>query len=235
VLQAVVPLIAILLSLALLARRARRRERTAAARMLAMIAAAVGVPLAIALLDPGRDYLLARNLLPALVPLLVTVAVAATLERAPRRGAALAGVLVAYSLGFCVWASFSSGLQRPDWKAVASGLGEPQAPRALVTWTLGEASLRYYLPNGAFQAFPQEGFRWLVHEVDFISQGPAPPVPRRILGPGFRQVSYEQAGSLYIRRYAVPGYGLRPLRLRAVRSADLGFRNDGVLLDGIGP
>jgi mannosyltransferase len=235
VLQAAVPLVAIALALLLLASRAGGAERRASARMLSIVAAAAGLPLAIALLDPGRDYVLARNLLPALVPLLVTVAIAGTLERARRRGAALVGLLVAYSLGFSIWAGVSPALQRPDWRGVAAKLGEAEAPRALVTWVLGEASLRYYLPGGPFQVRPSEGFDWFVHEVDFISEGPAPAVPRRLLGPGFRQIAYQQAGRLHIRRYAVPGSGLSRLRLGVVRDADLGFHSNGVLLDGIGP
>jgi 4-amino-4-deoxy-L-arabinose transferase-like glycosyltransferase len=235
VLPAALPLLAILTSLILLVTRGQRRERRAAGRVLAIGAAAVGMPLALAMLDPGRDYVLARNLVPALVPLLVAVAVAGTLDRAPRRGAVLVSVLAAYSLGFCVWAGFSPGLQRPDWRAVAAKLGEPTAPRAMVSWTLGEASLRYYLSTGSFQVQPSDGFDWLVHEVDFVSEGPAPPVPERLLGPRFHQVAYQRAGSLYVRRYALPGTDLAHLRLRTVRGADLGFRSNGVLLDGIGP
>ena len=105
----------------------------------------------------------------------------------------------------------------------------------MVTWTLGEASLRYYLSTGSFQVQPSEGFDWWVGEVDFISDGPAPPPPARLLGPGFREVGYEQVGRLYVRRYALPGPDLAPLRLRTIRDAELNFRTNGVLLDGIGP
>jgi uncharacterized membrane protein len=215
--------------------RAERRERLGVTRMLAIVAATVAIPLALAVSAPSKDFVLARNLLPALVPLLAAVAVAVTMPSARRLGAVLGGALAAYSFAFCVWASVSPGLQRPDWDAVAARLGEPTAPRAMVTWTLGEASLRYYLSTGSFQAFPSEGFRWLVHEVDFISDGPAPPVPARLLGPRFRQVAYERVGRLYVRRYAVPGPDLAPLRLKRVRDAELNFRSNGVLLDGIGP
>jgi hypothetical protein len=144
-------------------------------------------------------------------------------------------LLVAYSLGFSIWASASPALQRPDWRGVAAKLGEPESPRAMVTWTLGEASLRYYLSTGSFQVSPADGLDWLVGEVDFISDGPVAPAGARLLGPGFHQVSYEQVGRLYIRRYAVSGEALAPLHLRANRAADLGFRTNGVLLDGIGP
>lgn len=229
------PLALIAIALGLLIVRGERRDRRGAGVALALGAVTVAAPLAIALLSPDKDYVLARNLLPALVPLLVAVAIAATMRRARRRGALLGALLVAYSLGFSIWAGISPALQRPDWSAVAAKLGEPASPRALVTWTLGEASLRYYLSNGAFQAFPSEGFGWTVGEVDFISDGPAPPVPAELLGPGFRMTSYDQEGRLYIRRYTVAGPGLVPLRLRAIREADLGFRSNGVLLDGIGP
>jgi len=150
-------------------------------------------------------------------------------------GAVLATVLVAYSLGFCVLASLSSRFQRPDWDAVAARLGEPDAPRAVVSWTLGHAALRYYLSTGSFQAEPTDGFTWFVHEVDFVSNGPAPPVPARLIGPRFRQVGYERVGGLRLRRYALPGPDVARLRLRGVRDAQLGFGSNGVLVDGIGP
>jgi mannosyltransferase len=235
VLPAVVPLLACLAALLLLCLRGERPERLAAGRMLALAAATVLVPLALALVAAGKDYVIARNLLPALVPLLVAVAIGTTLRGARRGGALIVAVLVLYSLGFCVWASTSPALQRPDWDAVAARLGEPRAPRAMVTWTLGAASLRYYLSTGSFQVQPSDGFSWAVHEVDFVSDGPAPPVPTRLLGPRFRQAGYEQVGRLYIRRYALPGPDLARLRLGAVRDARLGFRSNGVLLDGIGP
>ncbi len=235
ILPAVVPLLAMLAALALVAFRAERDEHSAAGRMLAIAAATVAAPVALAVLAPGKDYVLARNLLPALVPLLAAVAIGATLRRARRAGLLAAAVLVVYSLGFSIWASASPSLQRPDWRAVAARLGEPSAPRATITWTLGEASLRYYLSTGSFQVQPSDGFSWDVHEIDFVSQGPAPPVPRRLLGPGFRQVGYGPAGSLWVRRYALLDPELAHLRLGVIRSADLGFRSNGVLLDGIGP
>jgi mannosyltransferase len=229
------PVALILAALALLPWRGDQRERRGAGLMLAIVAAGVAIPLALALLAPDKDYVLARNLLPALVPLLVAVAIGVTLSAARRWGAFLGVALVAYSLGFSIWASASPGLQRPDWDAVAAKLGEPSAPRAMVTWTLGEASLRYYLSTGSFQVLPSDGYNWLVGEVDFISDGPAPPLTARRLLPGFRQVGYERAGRLYIRSYETPGPGLAPLLMRRVRDVELHFRSNGILLDGIGP
>jgi mannosyltransferase len=234
-LLALVPCLLALAALGLVLFRGDGRDRRAVAILLGLGAVTVAVPVALGILDPAKDYVLARNLMPALVPLLVALAVGFTLRRARRAGAILGAALVAYSLGFSVWASLSPALQRPDWDAVAAALGEPSRPRAVVTWTLGEASLRYYLSTGSFQVQPSDGFDWLVGEVDFVSDGPAPPPPQRLLGPDFRPVGYQRVGRLYVRRYALPGPGLVPLRLGIVRDAELGFRTNGVLLDGIGP
>jgi mannosyltransferase len=222
-------------ALALIAFRGDRGERRAAALPLSLAAAAIGIPLLLALASPGKDFVLARNLLPALVPLLIAVAIGLALPAARRAGTAIAAVLLAYSLVFCVWASFSPDLQRPDWDTVAATIGEPRAPRATVTWVLGEAPLRYYLSTGAIQVTAADGYDWLVHEVDFVSDGKAPPPPAGLLGPGFRETSREDAGRLFVRHYELPGPGLAPLRLRELRQADLNFRNVGVLLDGVGP
>ncbi len=231
---ALVPLALALAALALLPLRANREERRAAALPLTLALAAIATPILLAVVPGGKDFVLARNVLPALVPLLLAVAIAVTLPAARRLGAAVAAALLAYSLGFCIWASFSPDLQRPDWDAVAAELGEPAAPRATVTWVLGEASLRYYLSTGAFQATPAEGYDWLVHEIDFVSDGEVPP-PARLLGPGFRETSSASVGRLFVRHFELPGPGLAPLQLRRLRGAELNFRNTGVLLDGVGP
>lgn len=232
---ALLPLVLVLAAFALLWARGSREEKRAAGVPLAVAGLTVGIPLLIAIVSASRDFVLARNLLPALVPLLLTVAVALTVERARRLGTVLAALLVAYLLAFSVWVNFDDSLQRPDWNAVADHLGEPDGPRATVTWVLGEAPLRYYLSTGAIQLKAAEGYDWLVREVTFVSEGPAPPPPRRLLGPGFREVAYEDTGRLFVRRYRLPGPELAPLRLRALRGAHLGWRNNGVLLDGVGP
>jgi len=241
---ALMPLALVCMAFVLLLARGAREERRAAFVPFAVGAASLGIPLLLAIGSTSKDFVFARNLLPALVPLLVVVAIGLTAARARRLGAVIAVVLVAYSLVFSVWVNFDEELQRPDWQAVADHLGEPDGPRATVTWVIGEAPLRYYLTHGATQGKPSEGaiqlkaaegYDWLVGEINFVSDGPAPPPPRRLLGPGFREVAYEDAGRLFIRRYQLPGVGLAPLRLRELRKASLHWRNNGVLLDGVGP
>ncbi len=231
---AYLPLALATASFALLALRGTREEKRAAAVPLAVAAVTIGVPLLLAVLSATKDYFLARNLLPALVPMLLLVAIGSTASRARRLGAVLAAGLVAYSLAFCVWVGFDEELQRPDWRRVAERLREPQGPRATVLWTLGEAPLRYYLANGAVQVKPSEPYDWLVREIAFVSDGQAPP-PRRLLPPGFREVGREDLGRLFLRRYRLDAAGLAPLPLRAVRKAPLNWRTNGILLDGVGP
>jgi 4-amino-4-deoxy-L-arabinose transferase-like glycosyltransferase len=232
---AFVPLGLCFAAFAVLAARADRDERRAAALPLIVATFALGIPVALALLSSSKDYVLARNVLPALIPLLIVVAIATTLPSARRLGTAIGAALLAYSLGFCIWVSFSPDFQRPNWDAVAARLGEPTEPRATVTWTLGEASLRHYLASGAMQVRAADGYPWLVGGIVAVSEGHAPPLSRKLLGPGFREVGHEEAGALFIRRYQVPGRRLEPLRLRQLRHAQLHFRNVGVLLDGVGP
>jgi hypothetical protein len=232
---ALLPLALVVAAVVLLLARAGRDERRAAAIPLAVAAAAIGVPLLLAIFSTSKDYVLTRNLTPALVPLLLVVAVGLTLVRARRAGTAIAALLLTYSFAFCIWASASPDLHRPDWEAVADRLGEPDGPRATVTWVIGEAPLRYYLSTGAIQLKASEGYDWLVREVNFVSLGSAPPPPQHLIGGRFRQVAYEEVGEFTIRRYRVPGPGLAPLRLRTVRHAETNFRNNGVLLDGVGP
>jgi mannosyltransferase len=232
---AALPLALALLAFALLALRADRETRRAVAIPLGVGVVAVGVPVALALLSASKDFVIARNVIPALVPLLVAIAIALTMPEARRLGALIAGGLLAYSLAFCIWASASPDLQRPDWHAVADRLGESTAPRATVTWTLGEAPLRFYLSSGAIQLKASEGYEWLVREVSFVSEGEVPPPPPRLLGAGFREAGREHAGRLFIRRYRTAGSKLEPLRLRTLKDARLNWRTNGVLLDGVGP
>jgi len=232
---AFLPLALVAAAFALLALRGERREKRVATVPLAVAALTIAVPLLLALGSVSKDFVLARNLLPALVPLLLLIAIGFTLRRARRLGAVLAALLVAYSLVFSIWVNFDEELQRPDWQAVAEHLGKPESPRATVLWVLGEAPLRYYLSTGAIQVKAVEKYGWLVREIDFVSDGRVPPPPRRLAGSSFREVSSEEVGRLFIRRFQLDRPGLARLPLRRIREAPLQWRNNGILLDGIGP
>ena len=115
-------------------------------------------------------------------------------------------------------------LQRPNWNAVAGRLGEPHAPRATVTWTIGEAPLRYYLSTEAIQV-PATSKATTGSSMKSTSspRETSPPPGPNVLGSAFREVGSEKAGSLLIRRYAVPGRGLAPVHLSMLRRVPLEF------------
>ena len=194
------------------------------------------VPVVIGLLDSSKDYVLARNLLPALVPLLVAAGGRLhPAQRPPRRRGARrpAGRLLARLLDLgqrlAGAAATRTGTRSPPRSANRPCRGR-WSPGSLARPRCATTSR----PDRS-RSSPPTASSWWVGEVDFISDGPAPPPPARLLGPGFRQVGYERVGRLYVRRFATPGPDLKPLRLRTIRNAQLGFRTNGVLLDGIGP
>jgi len=227
---ALVPALLALAALALLALRGSRRQRTTGAVVASLALVTLLVPLALAL--AGKDFVIDRNLLPALVPILVLIAMGVTAGRAGRLGSAVGVALVLYGFGFVVWTDFDTSLQRPDWRGVAARLGEPQRPRAMVTWILGAAPLRYYLSTGSFQVEP-EGERWFVGEVDLITDGPAPPGRPPGIGPAFDRTAATRFGRFEITRYSAPA--LAHIRVRELKDAPTGFPHSRVLMDGIGP
>jgi hypothetical protein len=92
----------------------RRSDRALAA----LAAFAVGVPVAMALL--GADYLITRNLIAAMVPLVVLAAVAASRTR---YGPALIAGLCAVGVVAFAGVEGNAFYQRDDWRAVAAALG----------------------------------------------------------------------------------------------------------------
>lgn len=228
-LLALVPFLLAGAGFVLLALRGERDERRWVSLLLGIAAVTLVVPIALAL--AGKDYVLDRNLIPALVPLLGALAIAVTIRRGRRAGAVLCSAIVAYSLGFWVATGFTSSLQKPPYRSVAIELGEPDAPRAIVTWLLGTGTLKHYLGTHAAQAVP-EGQTWFVHEIAVVSQGVELPRDWR-LAPGFHRTEVDGVGRLRITRYTTDG--LLHLPVRALQKADIGFRRNRVLLDGIGP
>jgi hypothetical protein len=140
--------------------------------MLIVAAAGVLLPLALAVL--GADYLAPRNLLAAMVPVSVLLAIVIVARRTGAIGMALAGVVASGFLILTLDVDLSPRLQRGDWRGVAELLRADSAPaggsaRAIVTVELGAAPLEYYLPPLANLA---QGRRVRVSEV--VETGYAP-------------------------------------------------------------
>lgn len=133
------------------------------ATLIALSIAACGVLLPIVLAVFGADYLAPRNLVGAMIPLSVLIAVLlaaadsdpSAVQGAPagtaasallRPGAALAATVVAAFAIVSVDVDLSPRLQRGNWRGVAHALGAAVGARAITTVELGAAPLEYYLP-----------------------------------------------------------------------------------------
>ena len=136
----------ILAGLALGVQRAQGPHRARAALAPVLIAATgILVPLALALL--GADYLAPRNLLAAMVPLTLAVAVLLTVPPVGRAALLLVAASLAGFLAVSIDVNLSPRLQRGNWRGVAHALRRGSAARALTTVELGAAPLEYYLPG----------------------------------------------------------------------------------------
>lgn len=228
--HALVPLALFAAAVALLLWRGGEREKRGAAVALAVGAGSVVLALLFAAV--GQDFVLARNLLPALIPLAMVGAAGIAAPRSGRLGIAVGAALVVYSLAFCVYADFRPALQREDWRSVATEIGPPRGrPRAIVVWEQGGEPLAFYIGRGERQV---KWKRWRhgpipVAEVDVVSGRPPPPL-HRTLPRSFRQVGRVTMGRMTLVRYRAP----RPLALRWGQLIHnfTGYANNVVLLDG---
>jgi mannosyltransferase len=222
---ALLPVVLVGVALLLLALRGSGRERRGA---LPPLAVGLGVALLAALAAfAGKDYVVERNLLPALVPLAVVVAIGFSNARAKRVGIACATLLCAYWLGYAVVVARTANLQRPDFRDLAHRLGPPLRPRAIVGWKLAADPIRFYLHDHAERVYSGET---PLREIDVVSkpvaEGFRADVPRE-----FRPVERVRLDRLTLTRFVarrtheVPYYRLRNLRT--------GFGSNGVVVDGL--
>jgi 4-amino-4-deoxy-L-arabinose transferase-like glycosyltransferase len=98
--------------------------------MTVVTVAALGVPLVFAIV--GEDYLVTRNVLAGLVPLLVLIATGAAAIRPPVLGAAVTAVLAASGTTAAVGVALDDGSQREDWRDAVHALGRVPAGHAVV-------------------------------------------------------------------------------------------------------
>ena len=174
----------------------------------------------------GKDYVVERNLLPALVPLAAVVALGLGAGRARFAGVLLAVALCAYWLAFDVYVTQTPNLQRPDYRGVASALGPARVPRAIVSWRLAGDPLRWYLDDGALRWF---GGGEAVREVDLVGK-PIVAEHAANLPPEFRPAGVVRMDRLTIARYVSP----RPVQLwkHELDALKTGYGTDTIVLDG---
>ena len=222
---ALVPSILIGLALVLLALRADDRQQRRAWIGFSLGLGTVGLATLAALL--GKDYVVERNLLPALVPLGAAVAIGFAAAGARRIGVLLAVALCAYWLTFDVHVTGTPNLQRPDFRTVTEELGPPrEGRRAVVSWKLAADPIRYYLHDGALRMY--SGPEW-IHEVDLLTKpltaGQPVNLPR-----SFHSVERLRLDRLTLTRYV----SKRPMRIwfHTLDALPTGFGTDAVVLDG---
>ena len=166
-------------------------ESRRGASVLALLAAALVVP-PIALALAGLDLMGVRNVVPALVPVLVLIAAAGLATRVGT--VALAG-LVVLGVAVVIKVDTDARLQRTDWRGATRALGAAPKPRAVVARTGVDAGpLSVYLPGvRAFGSEPpatdEIALIGLAAESTFSGGTPEPPRPPTPIKapPGFRE------------------------------------------------
>jgi mannosyltransferase len=219
-----VPLIAVGAALLLLALRGDWHEQRGAGVALGLGLGVVALTGLAALV--GKDYVIERNLLPALLPLAGVVAIGCSLAGARRLGAAIAIVLCAYWLAFDVYVTQTPNMQRPDLRTLSRAIGPAQVPRAVVSWKLAADPIRWYLPGQVPRMY---GGRERVREVDVVSKPVAAHRPVS-LSPSFREVERLRLDRLTLTRYV----SKKPMELSFPQLATLhtGFGVNAVVLNG---
>lgn len=164
VLAGVLAVAAVALLLAVGSRKESRAIRPAAATGLAALA----FPLLLAL--GGLDYVLARNVLVAWVPLSIVVAAGLAARRAGVAGVVLAGAIVVLGTAVVVASASSPKFDAEDWRGAARALGPPPpGGRAIAIWPdAGATPFLVYRP--AARALTDEGA--LVTELVVAAFGP---------------------------------------------------------------
>jgi mannosyltransferase len=220
---ALLPVVLVAVSLVLVAARGSRRERRGGTLALALGLGVLALTAVAALI--GKDYVVERNLLPALVPLLAVVAIGFA-AGARRLGALLAVALCAYWLAFAVHVTQTPNLQRPDFRTVTDALGPPGGRRAIITWKLAADPVRYYLHDQAVRMY---GGEERISEIAVLRK-PLVTGQTVNLPSSFHQVGRVRADRLtlniYFSKHPVP------IRFHTLRELPTGFGEIAVLLDG---
>jgi hypothetical protein len=187
-------------------RRARGAERRTAGVCVALATAAVGIPLLLTVL--GQDYVVSRNVIAALIPVLVVAGVGVAASRAG----------LAAGLALCVvWLVVVGGVavdpryQRKDWRGAARALGPVVEDRVLVfsPGFVNPGPFRAYFRRGELMGSPvatrEVAVVALAAVGRFTTGTPAPP-RRPIVSPppGFRLVERREADTFTLVRFRAP-------------------------------
>lgn len=223
---ALVPLALVAAGLVLWQRRSDGERRGDVA---GLVVGGGSAAIVVALALVGQDYLLDRNLLPVLIPVLIAVAAGFCATRAGALGIGLAAALCVYWLAFDIYVNFKPELQRPDWRTAAKKIGPPTGPRAVVTWKLAGFPMLIYMhppPDLLSKKAPPQ----TVEEIDVIFKHDTPPVVNSHI-PSFRQVERVKFGDLTLVRFRAP----RPVTVSKMRLEHFrtGFPHNGLFVQDV--
>jgi uncharacterized membrane protein len=150
--------------------------------LMALIAGG-GILIPLVLVAFGADYLAPRNLVAAMIPVTVAIAVVVVARRAGSAGLALGALIALAFLAVSIDVNLSPRLQRGNWRDLASGLRRGNPDRAITTVELGSAPLEYYLPGLHNLA---KGAWARVSEIDETGYAPLRASAGQPPAPGFR-------------------------------------------------
>ncbi len=219
---ALLPAILIGAGLLLVALRGTTDERRGA-----LLGAGVGVGVLLLALTAalvGKDYVVERNLLPALLPLGSAAAVGFAVDWTIYLGPLLAAVLCAYWIAFGVAVTQTPNLQRPDFRGIVDELGPARWPRAVVSWKLAGIPVTYYMHDHAHRVY--SGLQ-PVREIDVISKSHDRP---RSVPKSFHKIERKRFERLTLTRFLSDR--VRALPFYHLNNIDTGFGSNAVILSG---
>ena len=224
----------LVVGVALVLTRATGASRRAALVTGSIAAFALVAPVVAAAL--GTDYVLARNMIAAIVPAAIFVAIGFA---ATRLGLAAAAALCALSVGVVLAVAADAGYGRTDWRGAAERIGAPTDRVIVVTPYMSRTLWSPYLPGlqepqGATTTASEIVVLGLATEGGFSAgavrpPGGEPPAPPR----GFRLVELDRTPTYALARYrarnpvAIPNDELARLRFTPLQPGILVQRSAG--------
>jgi hypothetical protein len=175
------------------------REEHAVLLMLFIAAGGSLIPLL--LVAFGADYLAPRNLVAAMIPLTVSIALIVVARRAGPAGIVFGALIALAFLIVSIDVNLSPRLQRGNWRDLAGALRSGNPDRAITTVELGSAPLEYYLPGLRNLA---KGASVSVSEIDETGYVPLRASAGRPPAPGFRSVGRLDVDGLIAYRFRSP-------------------------------
>jgi mannosyltransferase len=179
--------------------RQEAQARWSSAALLAIAVAGVILPIGLALF--GADYLAPRNLVAAMVPVTVLIAVLGTWPRSGGLGVLLLSLTAAGFLAITIDVNLSPRLQRGNWRDVAKAVSVGPGPRAITTVELGAAPLEYYLPG---VHYIRPGSVLTAREVFETGYRPLRSSAGSAPAPGFHLLGRQDIDGLLVYRFAAP-------------------------------